>query len=233
MTKHLLNLLFSVTTCATLCGQTTWGGPVTTFSKAANADWTQPANQDRITSNVWITRAGSEGIFNIKTENSYTNGSPDDTEWALGTTANLASLTFDSWKNTVVNPGSAVNKNMVLHLITDDIYIDIKFTSWSGGNGGGSGGAGGGAFSYERSTNTIGIDEVATEAPISFFPNPASNQIQLDITKTEIVKVFDLTGKELMSTTLEPAETLDISSLETGVYMLAIPGKGNVKLVKE
>ena len=28
-------------------------------------------NQDRITDLVWITRASSQGIFNIKTENSY------------------------------------------------------------------------------------------------------------------------------------------------------------------
>lgn len=204
-----------------------------TFSKAANADWTQPANQDRITSNVWITRAGNEGIFNIKTENSYSNSSPDDTEWAVGTTANLASLTFDTWKNTVGSPGSAVNVNMVLHLITDDVYIDIKFTSWAGGNGGGSGDSGGGAFSYERSTNTISIDEVTNEAPVSFYPNPANNEVQLDITSSQLVKVYDLTGKELISTTVEPTNTLDISSLETGVYMLAIPGKGHVKLVKE
>ena len=31
-----------------------------------------------------------------------------------------------------------VGKNYVIHLITDDIYIDLKMLSWrSGGNGGG------------------------------------------------------------------------------------------------
>ncbi len=40
----------------------------TTFTKSNNADWTLEANQDRITDNVWITRANNSGIFNIATE---------------------------------------------------------------------------------------------------------------------------------------------------------------------
>jgi len=36
---------------------------------------------------------------------------------------------------------------MVVHLISDDIYIDIKITSWEAGSNSGGG------FSYERSTN--------------------------------------------------------------------------------
>ena len=43
-----------------------------------------------------------------------------------------------------------VGENMVLYLIEENIYIDIKFTSWSEGNGDGEGSGGG--FSYERST---------------------------------------------------------------------------------
>ena len=38
----------------------------------------------------------------------------------------------------------------VVHLITEDIYIDIRFLSWTTGNG--QGGTGGGGFSYMRST---------------------------------------------------------------------------------
>jgi hypothetical protein len=37
-----------------------------------------------------------------------------------------------------------IGKDAVLHLIADDIYLDIKFLSWTAGGGGG--------FSYERST---------------------------------------------------------------------------------
>ncbi len=125
---------------------TIWSGATTTFTKSNNADFTQAANQDRITDNVWITRGNSQGLFNIATETGYSKGvSPIDTEWAYGTTADAGNLTYNSWQETVANnPSGAVGKDMVLHLITDDILIDIKFLSWSKKNGGG--------FSYERST---------------------------------------------------------------------------------
>ena len=103
-----------------------WTGSKIIFTKADGADWTLEENQDRITSNVWITRANTKGIFNIVSETGYG--------------------AFNTWINTSGNnPTSLLNKDLVLHLITDDIYIDIKFISFSGG-----GSAGG--FAYERST---------------------------------------------------------------------------------
>ena len=56
----------------------------TTFTKIDYTDWTQPENQDRITDNVWITRGGFWGIFNIQSEIYYSPlSSPADTEWFL------------------------------------------------------------------------------------------------------------------------------------------------------
>lgn len=235
MKKLLLNVALGLATVVGVQAQTIWSGPNMTFTKAANADWTLPANQDRITSNVWITRANSQGIFNIKTETTYTdNSSPSDTRWAFGTTANISSLTFNDWETTVgSSPKSAVNQNMVLHLVTDDIYIDFKFLSWGGGNGGGSGGSGGGAFSYERSTGTIGLNEVKAEEVVKAYPNPTTGLVQLDINTTENVKVYDLSGRELISTTLQPKQALDISGLRNGIYFLSVAGKSRIKLVKE
>ena len=70
------------------------------------------------------------------------------TEWAIGTTADIGTVTFQNWEDTSnSNPPSLVNRDLVVHLITDNIYIDIKFTSWASGQSGGQGG-----FSYERST---------------------------------------------------------------------------------
>ncbi len=134
-------------TDASLNPNSVWQGASLTFVKADNADWTLAENQDRITDNVWITRADNQGIFNIASEMSYSSfSSPADTEWAFGTTANISALNFQNWEDTHdSSPPSTVDANMVLHLITDDIYMDIRFTSWSqGGSGGG--------FSYVRST---------------------------------------------------------------------------------
>ena len=123
-----------------------------TFTKENNADPTLAVNQDRITNNVWLTRGNNQGIYNAATEMGYTDiSSPADTEWAFGTTANIDNLTFSNWETTIDSEpiSNMLNQDMVVHLITDDIYLDIKFTAWTIGQGGG--GPGGGGFSYTRS----------------------------------------------------------------------------------
>lgn len=126
-----------------------WTGPTTTFTKVDGADWTQAANQDRITGNVWITRQNIRGLINFASESSYTHdASPADTEWASGSAADWASLTFQPWElwgDSIGQKPDIVGVPAVLHLITDDIYLDIQFTSWTSS-------AGGGGFAYERST---------------------------------------------------------------------------------
>src|SRR5437763_1776665 len=126
-----------------------WNGPTVSFSKVALADPTLPANQDRLTSDVWLARGNSSGLYNAASETGFTAfSSPAGTEWSYGTLANYASLTYTNWEGWFGGPngggpGSTVGKDAVLHLISDDIYLSIKFTSF---------GSFGGAFSYDRST---------------------------------------------------------------------------------
>jgi len=127
---------------------TIWTGTKITFIRADNVDHNLATNQDRITDAVWITRANTRGIFNIVKESTYVNNSsPADTEWSFGTTANISTLTFGSWESAVAgrnNIPAMLNRDIVLHLISENIYIDLKFLSWTE--------RGGGGFSYERST---------------------------------------------------------------------------------
>ena len=143
------SVAFSVTINEPVAGPTfnIWTGEALTFTKDNGADPTQEANQDRITDNVWITRGNGGGqIYNAAVESDASKStSPEDTEWALGTTANIENLTFDAFRD-IVRPQDVVGKDLVLHLISDDIYIDIQFTSWSQGSNSGGG------FSYTRST---------------------------------------------------------------------------------
>ena len=120
-----------------------WSGRTYGFSKAANADFTLAINQDRITPLVWITRGNTMGIFNIAQESAFTmNLSPKDTEWATGDAVNHGSLTFKTWQVwTNNNPPGTIGVNAVVHLITDDIFVDIVFDSFGGA---------GGAFAYHR-----------------------------------------------------------------------------------
>ena len=121
----------------------------------ADGPSTDPANQDRITDNVWLTRDTLEGIYNIKQETEYDKlifHAPADTLWATdlnnaGKTiaaANYQDLAFTYWRDAYGGQvgSSIVNRNAVVHLLTDDIYLDLRFTDW------GLGGVGG--FAYMR-----------------------------------------------------------------------------------
>ena len=122
-----------------------WNGPVKFFEKKDNTNQLEKANQDSITENVIITRGNSGGqIFNIAKENEADKyKSPIGTEWAVGNLNQIDSLVFKDFRLTV-KPQYVVGKKLVLHLIDEDIYLSIKFKSWSSGKKGG--------FSYDRST---------------------------------------------------------------------------------
>tara|TARA_B100001109_G_C18616535_1_gene359411 strand:- start:63 stop:545 length:483 start_codon:yes stop_codon:yes gene_type:complete len=125
---------------------TVWKGSTKIFSKSDGADPNQESNQDRLTSNVWITRANDGGqIFNIAKESSANKGSsPAGTAWSIGSINDINNLSFTNFRSAVGQPKDVVGKNLVLHLKDDDIYLSVKFTSWSQGQKGG--------FAYERST---------------------------------------------------------------------------------
>jgi hypothetical protein len=138
-----------------------WNGPMIAFTKPDHADWTLPVNQDRLTDNVWLTRAEIMPLFNIAVEPSYMEGSPSDTEWAFGPTqpgnpgpiraSNYANLVFQSFALSLdqkIGHNAVPYSPGVLHLISDDIYLDIAFTSWTIANSDELGGG----FSYIRST---------------------------------------------------------------------------------
>ncbi len=139
---------------------TVWTGSAVSFSKAPFANPTLASNQDSLTSNVALTRGNNEGLYNAQLETSYGGAaSPVDTEWAFAalngnpssgvTAGNFAALTFTGWAASLGGPpdlqGNIVGRAGVLHLITDDIYLDITFTSWAGGDVGGG-------FAYTRSS---------------------------------------------------------------------------------
>ena len=153
MRKSYLILFLLLTVSFSLEAQTIWDGPVITFTKADYADWTQVENQDRINDDVWITRQNNRSIFNIVAETESPSGcsstAPSGTQWALGTTsAGIENLTFETFYDVHdCNPESILNSDMVLRLVDTNTYIDIKFLSWTSGEG-----AGGGGFSYQRST---------------------------------------------------------------------------------
>lgn len=230
---YLIILVFSI--CTTYA-QVEWTGAKTTFTKAPNADWNLESNQDRITSNVWITRKNSQGIFNIAQETAYQQGanvSPVDTEWAFGSISDdVGTLTFTSWDtahggNGGGGPSGLIGQDMVLHLITDDIYIDIKFLSW------GMGGGGGGSFSYERSTETLSAEQFGLSSQISVYPNPSTKYIQVSgINNSEDFIIYNILGKEVKKGIISKNETIEISDFPKGVYLIKLNDQ-TIKFLKK
>lgn len=159
--------LFVWTASGTLAGlglarsasaESIWTGPPIVFTKPNGADPTLPANQDAIVPGVAITRGNTRGLYNAATETFFLLGtSPADTEWAWGLNnpaltdseiraTNFAVLNFDEWSTAHgQQPLATLGRPGVLHIISQDIYIDITMTAWTSlGSGGG--------FSYTRST---------------------------------------------------------------------------------
>lgn len=155
---------------------TVWTGPSLSFTNVVSTD------VDQITPNVWITRGAAQGIYNSKTESGFTHSfSPADTAWADGTTANT-NLTYTDWntwaKITHGGPPSTMGVSAVVHLLSEDIYVGVVFTSW--------GSLGSGGFSYQRSTPpvvlnnppSISITNPADNAALRTFGGPAAVTIQ-------------------------------------------------------
>src|SRR5678815_2187215 len=98
-TNYILVRLCVLAFCASLSGRaaTIWNGPTTNFVNNAGSDPNLPANQDRLTEGVWITRGSVQGIYNAATESSFTHTfSPQDTTWADGTLENLSLIQSDA-----------------------------------------------------------------------------------------------------------------------------------------
>ena len=136
---------------------TTGPGDVT-FNKPSNSDETDPAFWDKITNSTWITRGNTKGLYNAKTETFFNDVvdpavSPANTEWAFSGlegnptfgygdgAAQYLGLTFDLWEDSLGGTGSLASNIQtlpgVLHIISDDIYIDIQFSFWQQHPGGG------------------------------------------------------------------------------------------------
>lgn len=154
-----------------------WTGPTVTFTKPNGADPSLAENRDCITENVCLTRAAvrqAKGLYNAVDESAYVEGdvftpspSPADTEWASGRISDgVATLTFSAWTTWAQSFGQTtdiVGQDAVVHLISDDIYIDIRFTSWTSGQE--VDGEAGGGFSYERSTAPVTSDTAQVPVP--------------------------------------------------------------------
>ena len=148
-----------------------WDGNFVSYTQPA-ADPGDPANWDRISAAVAITRDSSQGLFNPLSETfADFDTSPAGTAWAFTlnntgvapediTASNFAALVFEPMRTAAGGfPRDVVGLPGVLHLIDEDIYLDFTITSWRRGRGEESG------FAWTRAS---AIPEPATGALVAF-----------------------------------------------------------------
>lgn len=84
-------------------------------------------------------------------------------------------------------------------------------------------------------SHTMGINDIAANIEFSIYPNPVSDRLAVSCNEAvREISVIDVTGRSVM--TLSNTNSVDVSSLAAGVYMVRIAtesGVGIQKFVKE
>jgi hypothetical protein len=199
---------------------TIWDGPLITYTQPG-FDPTVPANRDPLTANVIITRAQTAGIFNFAKESGYIKPtSPADTEWAEGDLADALTLSYSTWQQ--AGGGFPVHMlpgvQLVCHLITDDIYLSVKFTAL--------GAQGAGGFSYIRSTPnastptpTVSITNPVTGATFASPANIAINATA-SVSSGSVTNVAFFANSTSLGSVQSPPFTINSGALSVGAYAL-------------
>ncbi len=85
------------------------------------------------------------------------------------------------------------------------------------------------AYKYDMSGEISSADDIETNEGLLIHPNPASDYLIIensdDLNPIEQVTLYDLQGKRLKDFQLEANNQIDISGIESGVYLLGQEGK--------
>lgn len=57
---------------------------------------------------------------------------------------------------------------------------------------------------------------------INFYPNPAANEVVLELPESGTVQIFDLSGRKVLGQNLSGKTILDVSQLNEGLYTISI-----------
>ncbi len=161
---------------------TIWDGPTNGFFGVATPD--------PILANVYINRVNdsgsSGGLYNSGTntgsstaiETGPASGSPKGTAWSSSGNT-LISYAGISYGNCPMeargSPSGDIGHTYVVHLLTNDIYLQLTLTNW-----GGEGGVGTKSFGYIRSSPTV-PPSITSPSPGANFSGPANVTLQASV----------------------------------------------------
>jgi len=119
---------------------------------------------------------------------------------------------------------------------SNDSYYKIYFTGFSGGSFGGLGVYN---FMQERLTFVSAEEhEFDTEKLLEVYPNPASEKLHVvfDLVGQSEIEIIDMTGRHVNKTYYDAAGftnySLDISSLNKGVYFVRVSAEGQSNILR-
>lgn len=192
---------------------TIWNGPTNGFFHAVGG------LSDEITTNVIITRGGLGGLYNSFLESGAVAGvSPKGTTWALGSLSNLSTLTFAACPLEMSErPPNDVGNTYVVHLLTNNIYLQLTLTNW-----GGAGGSGNTTFGYTRSSPTV-PPVITSPSGGAVFGAPANVTIQASVAANVPIAFTNVqfyTNNVLLGSVSAQPFNFTANNLAAGAYSL-------------
>lgn len=87
---------------------------------------------------------------------------------------------------------------------------------------------------FENLKFTLGMGESFLQH-VKMFPNPTKNLLYFEGIKNEsVISVYDMLGKQILTTSISEGESLDVSALNNGIYILKFDGNNSTfKFIKE
>lgn len=82
-------------------------------------------------------------------------------------------------------------------------------------------------------SNTSGIDETLLNSPIYIYPNPAKNDINIDISLKAIIEIYNIQGQLLKIIVVNDKKTsVDISNFSSGMYFVKVKTEQGIAIKK-
>jgi len=141
---------------------------------------------------------------------------------------NTGSASGPTWAAVVTNPFSltAIGGNVMepsFGDLDDDTDLDLIVGNTTGG-----------FYYFENTSINAGVTETALTA-VSIWPNPTNGMLTVSLDKTDKASysVSNLAGQVIAKGTLESVTSVvDLTSVQTGIYLMAIENKGKTTVHK-
>jgi hypothetical protein len=199
-------------------------GDVEWFSKIKNGASTAYTISDE----TIIDRPGAVAIADVDNDNI------DDVIITDAGTLDNALIWFKGVLNDSpsVTPVLEADSNHQAYSITIDDFDndglnDIAYAGYSNSQGG--------VYWYENQTDLLSLNENELSS-IKIHPNPTKNTLNFKVPFVQSYKisVYDILGKKVLNATLEGNNSLDVSQLNSGIYILKFDDYNtNFKFVKQ